>query len=324
MANRKALQVIPSDEDYVLQSNQISRAAYSMPLMQRRLLHLVMAQAQIHGDKVAVVEMKVGDIVRALRLGEQGNRYEEVRLAAKALVGQVLDVDTPDGWKVYPWVTLAELVKSRDVVQFRLAEEMLPYVRDVQDLYQTIAIADMSALQGKHSFRIFELIMANRGFAGRGGNAPGTWYVDLEFDTLRTLLKIKPTEYKQTSDLRKKVVDGPVREINEAGIGLRVECDYDTLRRGRRLLGVRLKCKLLKKSDPRPVTPATREEAEEEELIAHNQKLFDRLLADEPGDMFGGELARIGNAFQKLRKPPDCKPVPKKGKTTAKSKRRSP
>lgn len=307
MANRKALQVVPSDEDYVLQANQISRAAYSMPLMQRRLLHLIMAQVQIHDSKMAVVEMKVGDIVRALHLGEQGNRYEEVRLAAKALVGQVLDVDTEEGWQIYPWVTLAELVKSRDVVQFRLAEELLPYVRDVQELYQTIAIADMTALQGKHAFRIFELVMANRGFAGRGGNQPGTWYVDLEFETLRTLLKIGPDEYKVVGNLRARVIDGPVREINEAGIGLRIECDYDTLRRGRRLLGVRLKCKLLKRTDPRPVTPATKAEAEEDRLIEEYPERYAELLAEEskqrplPGISLSSEMRALGRLAAEVK-----------------------
>lgn len=280
MANRKALQVVPSDEDYVLQSHQISRAAYTMPLMQRRLLHLVMAQVQIHDDSLGVVEMKVGDIMRALRFGDQGNRYEDVRLAAKALVEQVLDVDTPEGWQIYPWVTLASYIKSRDVVQFHLAEELLPYIRDVQNLYQTIAISDMTALQGKHSFRIFELVMANRGFAGRGGNKPGEWYVDLEFATLRTLLKIRPEEYKVVGNFRARVIDGPVREINEAGIGLRIECDYDTLRRGRQLLGVRLNCKLLKRRDPRPVTPATKEEDEEEQLVAKYPKRYEEMLAE--------------------------------------------
>lgn len=308
MANRKALQVVPTDEDYVLQSNQISRAAYTMPLMQRRLLHLVMAQVQIHNDSLGVVEMKVGDIVRALRLGDQGNRYEDVRLAAKALVEQVLDVDTPDGWQIYPWVNLAAYIKARDVVQFRLSEELLPYIRDVQALYQTIAIADMSALQGKHSFRIFELVMANRGFMGTGGNRPGEWYTDLEFDTLRTLLKIKPNEYKLTADLRKYVVDAPVREINEAGIGLRVECDYDTLRRGRRLLGVRLKCKLLKKSDPRPVTPATKQEDEEERLKEKYPERYAELLAEAkkqralPGLKLDPELEALRRLAEEAKK----------------------
>lgn len=308
MANRKALQVTPSDEDYVLQANVISRAAYTMPVMQRRLLHLVMAQVQINNGTLAVVEMKVGDIVRALRLGDAGPRYEEVRLAAKALVSQVLDVDTPDGWKVYPWVRLAEYIRSRDVVQFRLSEDLLPYIRDVQDLYQTIAIADMASLQGKHALRVFELIMANRGFMGRGGNDPGAWYVDLEFDSLRTLLKIKPNEYKQTSDLRKKVIDTPVREINEAGIGLRVECDYDTLRQGRRLLGVRLNCKLLKKRDPRPVTPATKQEDEEERLKEKYPERYAELLAAAkkqhalPGLKLDPELEALRRLAEEVKK----------------------
>jgi plasmid replication initiation protein len=251
-----------------------------MPVMQRRLLHLVMAQAQIEGEGIAKVEMNVGDIVRALGLSDAGPRYEEVRAAVRGLMGQVLDIDTTDGWVQFHWVDVARYIKSRDSIQLRVSDELLPHVLDIKDMWRIISLGDMTQLQGKHSFRIFELVMADRGFAGKGGNRPGEWFTDLDFGDLRTLLRIKPEEYKLTTDFRKRIVDGPVREINDAGLGLRIECDYETFRRGRSLRGVRLNCKLLKAGDPRPVAPATKAEREEEDLAEKYPERYAQLLKE--------------------------------------------
>jgi hypothetical protein len=315
MASKKALQVVPTDHDYVLQAHAISRAAYELPVMQRRLLHLVMAQVQITGEELKPVEMTVGDVVRALGLSDAGPRYEEIRAACRGLCSRTLDVDEPDGWVVFPWVDSARYIKSRDALQVKLSDELHPFVLNVKDMFRIIPIRDMTLLQGKYSYRIFELVMADRGFEGKGGNRQGEWFTDLDFGDLRTLLKIKPTEYKMTKDFRVRVIDGPVREINEAGMGLRIDCDYQTFRRGRSLLGVRLKCKLQRRDDPRTVSPATKAEEEEDALIELNQELFDRLLAEEPKDIFGVEFARRARAYAALKKHPKVKHLPKpKGK----------
>ena len=175
MAPRKAVQVVPSDDDYVLQAHAISRSAYSMPVMARRLLHLVMAQVQIRDGGIETLEMSVGDIVRALGLSDQGNRYEEVRAAVEGLMERVLEVSEPDGWVKFHWVDTARYVKSRDAIKLKVSDELLPFVLEVKDMWRVISIRDMNQLQGKHSYRIFELVMADRGFAGKGGNRPGEW-----------------------------------------------------------------------------------------------------------------------------------------------------
>ena len=279
MIDEKALQVVPSCDDYVVQAHVISRAAYAMPVMQRRLIHLAMAQAQIKGQSIELVEMAVGDIVRALGLSD--NRYDEIRAASRGLMSQVLDVDGPDGWVQYHWVEVARYIKSRDVIQFRVAFELLPMLLQVKAMFRYVPTKEIAKLQGKHSYRIFEMVMANNGFAGKGGNRPGEWFVDFDFGDLRTLLKIKPTEYKDTSNFRRKVIDNPVREVNDAGLGLRIECDYDRFRRGRVLYGVRLNCKLLKAEDPRPVSPATKAEHEENVLVAAYPEIYAKFLEEQ-------------------------------------------
>jgi plasmid replication initiation protein len=325
MATKKALQVVPSDSDYVLQAHAISRSAYKMPIMQRRLLHLAMAHVQIVGEAVETIEMTVGDVVRALGMSDQGNRYEEIRAAAKGLMEHVLDVDTSEGWVMYHWVDKARYIKSRDVIQLKLSDELTPYVLEVKDLWRIIPIRDLSTLQGKHSFRLFELVMADRGFAGKGGNRVNEWFTDLDFGDLRALLKIKPDEYKDTNNFRRKVIDAPIREINEAGMGIRIECDYDKFRRRRQLLGVRLKCRLLKVDEARSVGPATKTELEEIDIQTQYPERYAELLKLELAqpELYGANYAgspesRAIIALEKeLRNPPAPKKRGKAAKKTA-------
>ena len=319
----KALKVIPNRDDYLLQSHQISRAAYLLPVVQRRLLHVILCQVQRVGDGEHIYEMTVGDVVRALGMDDGSQSYEAIRAAAKGLMQYVLDLDTEDGWVMYHWVDRATLSRKRDTLKFKIDPEMIPHLLEIGQLWTKIPVADLTRLQGKYAYRIFELVMANRGFAGKGGNKPGEWFTDLEFETLRVMLKMAPHEYKLTADLRKKVVDTPIREINEARLGLELTADYDFFRRGRTLRGVRILAHLLRPDEPRNVTP-TPADTEEDTLLEYNRELFERLLAEEPTDMFGGELQRQANAYSKMQAHPDFKTPPKKRSKKAPAKLANP
>lgn len=276
----KTKQVVPTAQDYAVQSHQISRASYSMPVMQRRLVYLAMAQVRPTDDDLPMIEMTVGDAARALDVGVGGSQYEQVIAAVDGAMSRVLTIHGEDGWEKINWFRRVAYVKSRNVIKLQLHPDLKPYVLALQNAFAIIPIKDISRLQGRHALRLFELIMANQGMAGTGGNKPGCWYYDVEFDHLRFLLELAPHEYKDTKNFRVRVVDGPVREINEAGLGIRVTCDYDKHRHGRRLLGVRLNVQSLRPGDPRPVNPATQTEFDEDALIAANESRFAALLEE--------------------------------------------
>lgn len=299
----KAKQVIPTPSDYAVQAHQISRASYTMPVMHRRLIYLAMAQVRPDDEDLPEVEMTVGDIARALNLGDSGRQYVEIRAACAGALSHVLDIDTDDGWVQFQWLSRCRYVKTRDAIKIKLHDDLRPYVLELQSAFSMLSIADISRIQGRHALRLFEQIMSNKGMAGTGGNKPGHWFYDIEFDHLRHLFKIAPHEYKLTADLRKWVIDAPVREINDADLGIRVECDYNRFRRGRRLLGVRLNVRTLRKAEPKPVHPATASEAEEAadlaKLTPSEQARYDDILREE---LAQGELALTeGNPFKTAR-----------------------
>lgn len=294
-------QVVPKASDYAVQAHQISRASYTMPVMHRRLVYLAMAQVRPTDSELPEVEMSTGDIARAL--GIASSNYEEIRAAARGSLSHVLDIDTEDGWIQFQWFSRCRYIKTRDAIKLKLNDELKPYVIALQSAFAVVPIADISRLQGRHALRLFELVMSNRGMAGTGGNKPGCWYYDIEFAHLRSLLKIGSHEYKLTADFRRWVVDGPVREINEANIGIRIECDYDKFREGRTLKGVRLNARLLRRDEPRPVGPATMAENDEARLVAQYPDLYETYLAEErrSPSMFGdSEPYYQGRAIKRL------------------------
>jgi hypothetical protein len=264
----KVRKAVPTPENYFALSNQIARAAHDLSVMQARIVYLMMCQIRPEDENPPTVEMNVGDMVRALNLSYNSG-YDDIRGAIKGAMAKVLDLDTSDGgWVMLHWFSLAEYNPQKDTITVEFHKRLEPYILQLRKQFQIHTIADLSKLQGRYALRIFELAMSYKGMAGTGGNKPGEWYVDIQFDTVRKLFLIADHQYKAKKDLRVRVIDNQIREINEAGIGIRIDCDYDKWRRGRRLDGVRLICRLIKPDEPRPVHPATASEKDAQTLRA--------------------------------------------------------
>jgi plasmid replication initiation protein len=315
----KTKQVVPTKDDYALQAHQISRAAYIMPVMQRRLVYVAMAQVRPGDPRSMDMEMSIGDIVRALSLGDSGKQYEEIRAAARGVMSQVLELEDDDGpqpsWTMLHWFEKARYIKSRDVLQLRLHSDLRPYVLEVQKQFSILSIADVAKLQGKYALRIFELVMSMSGNAGKNGNPPGKWWYEVEISHLRALFKIAPHEYKIMNNFRTWVIDKPIQEINDAEIGIRIfKVEYI---RGSRnsIRAVRFLVEKVKRGEPKKIAPVTETETEDDWRVEHNPELFAALLRDEEkqADMFGG-VSAMSRAIAQLRTHPDAKQPPKKGK----------
>lgn len=149
-------------------------------------------------------------------------------------------------------------------------------------------------------------------------DAAGHWWYELELTELRHLFKIGANEYRVTSDLRKKVIEAPIQEINDAGIGIQLEAEF--IRRGRVLFAVRMHCRRVGRDDPKPVHPPSPEEAADDALIAANPERYAAILAevraqsDLPGMTWASatmrDLAQRSEALARLR----AEQKPKRGR----------
>ena len=312
-------EVIPSKDDVVIQATQISRAAYMMPTSARRIIGLAMARVRIDDVSEMAVEMTPGDVIKALGLNNSAKAYAEIKSAMGKIVSEKIGLEkTNGGYKFYPWFDETGYDPDSNMIQVCFNPKLRKFLKSYLITYDEHAVSDLAKVQGKYSWRIYELVMTHSGMAGKYGNRSGEWYYpELSIGALRQLFMIPNNAYKLTADFRKKVIDQPIAEINKADLGIEITPVYK--RRGRYLRGVEFHCRKVARNEPKPATPRTKSERDNADLIEQNRKLYEQFLAEELKQKtfdFGSpemqKMAAEGRAIERVREAIKSKEIPKK------------
>lgn len=242
----KKLVTIPSPVDRAALSHGLARGAFMLPLPQLRLLHVTLSQLRPKDKELPMIEMKVGDILRALDLRDSSDEYAKMRNAVEGLMSQVIHRPTKDGWEKYTFFSLARFIKSRDVLQLKFNVEIRELLVDLQGFFHQVGNADIAKISSEYGVRLFQLIMSWKDKAGADGNAPGCWWYQIEIAHLKKLLMIPETLYAGpdgTTNFKRKVIDNPIKKINEAALGVHIDVTY--LKKSIYLHAVRFECRLI-------------------------------------------------------------------------------
>lgn len=269
----------PTRKDVVYQANAIGQAIHTLPFNLRRLVAVAMARIKQDADMDVVFNIE--DAITALGLDADYNIKQGVINSLENAGRQIVKVDTraEDGkYSIYPWFTMIQYDDNEQSVRMVFNPNLKPYIQDFTCKFAMFRLVDYGKLTGEYSQKIFDLVMSYNGFEGKGGNWKGEWWFEKTPEEMRSLLSIRTEQYPRTNNLRARCIDAPVKTINDAGIGLRIDMEYK--KRGRVLKTFRFNCKLVKRNDLRYVNPATQEEDEDEKLILMNSELYESIKAD--------------------------------------------
>jgi plasmid replication initiation protein len=269
----------PTKKDLVFQTNTIGQAIHTLPLNLRRLV--AVAMARIKQDSDMDVCFNIEDAIDALDLSHDFNIKQAVVNSLENAGRQIVKIDTRavDGkFTIYPWFSMIQYDDVEQAVRMVFNPNLKPYIQDFTSKFSMFKLSDYGQLSGEYAQKIFDLVMSYKGFEGRGGNYSGEWFFDKTPDEMRVLLGIRAEQYSKTAELRRRCIDNPVKQINEAGIGLRIEMEYK--KRGKVLKAFRFNCRMVKRGEPRTASPATQTEDEDEKLILLNAELYEAIKDD--------------------------------------------
>jgi len=321
------------DNPWVRQSHAISRAAYNLSAMGRRVVFVAMARVQAEKDGELKAEFSRAELMKLLgRSGGGGRDSRQVEEAVKSIQDHAVILYNEDGSGVRRvWFPDLEFTPNFESVTLRFNRFLKREILDFRDQFTTLYLSEYGRLTGRYSQRIFEIVMSYKGFAGKGGNKPGEWWCEFTVNDLREMLNVNPNEYPRTDLFRIRCVDDPVREINEKIPSVRFS--IERLRKGRRLTGFRFYASVRRSGEPKPTNPApaTESEAEESKWIRANEDLYAQLLDEERNSvelapLLDGltddmkEIRAQGAAFNRLKnhpeaiRPPGLRGRPKKHK----------
>jgi plasmid replication initiation protein len=122
----------------------------------------------------------------------------------------------------------------------KFSPELAKVLLEMKRVYAKINLQDFGKLQSRYALRYFEMAKSYESLAGKDGNQHGVWYFERSIQELRQLLAVRPDAYPRTNDLKKYVVEEPMKELNGADVG--VEIQTEGIKQGRNLKGIRFNC----------------------------------------------------------------------------------
>jgi plasmid replication initiation protein len=230
------------------------------------------------------------DFCKAIGYERGGESYQIFRAAVRECLQCLISLETePDKngkkkWKEFTWFTMAEFDEATGHATMKFSDELAEFLASVKWMYAKINLKDLGELQSRYAIRLFEIAMSYRSLAGKNGNRGETWYFERNFpDGVRKIMGVEEDAYKNNAELKRNVIEKPVKEINEAGIGL--EITPVAVKQGRRIVSIRFIVKPARRAvkgrkrseavePPTPEPDAKAEREREAKELAHLRELY--------------------------------------------------
>lgn len=221
----------------VVKANSLIQAGYRLTLSEQRTL--LAAIAQIGKDDQPTDQTTYSVTANALEdiTGTTARRaYQELAEAAHRLYRREVRIERgPNGEELGPednkrvrrrvtmtrWVQEVEYIEDEGRVEMRFAHSILPYLSMLQREFTTYKLKHVATMRSTHGVRLYELLAQWRQAGER----------ELEIDELRRMFGVEG-RYKSIKDLKARVIEPAVRDVNE--------CSDLTVRWGQRKAGRRV------------------------------------------------------------------------------------
>ena len=231
---------------YVLQHNAISRSAHAFSATARKIA--AMAMALLPSDLSSLsVAFTYNDFCAALGCEKGGKSFNLFKDAVLECMESAIKVETPPdkkgktSWKIYRWFQFAEFNKDTGICTMIFDEKLAGFLVELKRLYSKINLSDLGRLQSRYALRIYEIAISYSSLMGKEGNEYNAWYMERTIEEMRQIFGLQAEEYKETIDFTTNVITKPVKEINNAGIGIEIQAEK--IKKGRDLKAIRFNCK---------------------------------------------------------------------------------
>jgi plasmid replication initiation protein len=270
---------------FVLQHNAISRSVHNLSATAKKLT--VMAMALIQPDLSSLTAtFSFNDFCKAIGYNCGGKSFKLFKEAVKECFENkiYIEVKSPKTgkkiWEGYTWFTYSKIDEETGMCTMKFSKELANILAEMKRVYSKINLQDIGQLQSKYALRIFEIAKSYESLAGKDGNKIGTWYFERSVEDFRLMLGVPDNVYPETKYFRQFVIENPVKEINAACIGMKIEAEG--IKQGRNLKAIRLNC--TKKPTKTPVRQGRKKKASvatldlPENSVAYPESRFEKEL----------------------------------------------
>ena len=209
----------------------IQRSRFNLTVQQQKIVLYVISRIKPSDKGFKTYGFSLSEFCRVCGIDYNGRSFNDLRASLKGIRDQSIWVDLPDGGHTtFAWIEGAYYNEGTGIVEVDLNRRMKPYLLELKNLYTEYELIYTLHFKSKYSIRLYELIKS------RHYHEMEEYTFSYTIEKLRQLLGAE--SYNLYKNLKMRVIEPAVREINEAS-DLAVEwAESPPARRGVRVLSI--------------------------------------------------------------------------------------
>lgn len=217
----------------VRKSNQLIQLnRFDMTLREHKLLRYCISKIKPTDKGEETYTIRIRDVCKACEIADNvtGGAYKAMREAVKKLDSFnffVKDVDGRD--HLVHWiehVVIDPENKKKACIQFNFDPRIVPYLFNIKKLFTSYALGNVMRMQSVYGLCLYELL---KSYQFRGGHT-------FTLDELRYLMGAEEESYKRYSNLKQKIIEPAIKEVNSVSD---LKVDYVEIKEGRKVTGLK-------------------------------------------------------------------------------------
>ncbi len=200
-----------SDQLTVVKSNKIVEASYLLSLSEQRVLLACIAQIDAKeslSDQYRF-EVTASEIVDLAGLGNITNAYQSLKKASEKLYARSVIIDDPDPenpeitQRKTRWISSIDYIPGQGKLILSFSFGIIPYLSQLTREFTKYKLQHVAKFESVYSIRLYELLVQWSSAGER----------EIEVEWLKRQFQVGD-KYKRLGDLKKRVIEPAVEEIN--------------------------------------------------------------------------------------------------------------
>ena len=226
MANKT---VLSNKIEIVKKSEALVKARYTLSPLALKLITAIIAGLDKNDEIGQEYIFPVKDFADMLNVS-YGEFYNEMKGAVDELLKKPLHIDTDTGWIKANWISDAEYVDGKGIINFTISKKLRPYLLAVQEKYLQYDIQNILQIKSQYVIRLYELLRDWFNQTSRYSNSKKVEKIS-EVEWLRNILEI-PNSYQYSSGIKLRILEKAKKELAEK---TDIIFDYEEIKTGRKV-----------------------------------------------------------------------------------------
>lgn len=214
------------NDNWIYQGNRLIEASYSLTVLEQKLIRVLASMIRKEDTDFTTYEFKAKDLSTILNINIK-NIYKELDSITDKLMGRFIKIKDDDKEKFQKRHVIEVADFENGILTLKIHKDMMEFYMKL-NWYTKYQLKNVMQFKSTYSFRIYELLKQYQNIG----------YRIIDIEELRIILDIGKNEYPRYANLKQKVLNVTLKEINEK---TDIYIEFEEIKKSRKVTSIKYK-----------------------------------------------------------------------------------